>query len=147
MSWLCCTVSFMHNPSHKSIANMFAEYNRTSDGWLEWRGNQYYMNRMSMAMEEARVYCQMKHSDLVTINFEAEAVFLWKQVRNYFSHNTLSLLQSKYSRFYQVLLFMDVDNEKSWALLDWPDCRSRQNIWVSMTNPIKNWRNWKVRKV
>lgn len=33
-----------------------------------------------MAMEEARHFCQQRHSDLVTINSEAESVFLWKQV-------------------------------------------------------------------
>lgn len=33
-------------------------------------------------MEEARQFCQQMHSDLVTINSEAESVFLWKQVSN-----------------------------------------------------------------
>lgn len=63
---------------------MFSDYNTTSDGWLEWNGNQYYFNRRSMAMEEARHYCQQKHSDLVSITTEAEAVFVWKQVSNDF---------------------------------------------------------------
>ncbi|XP_070829826.1 macrophage mannose receptor 1-like [Chaetodon trifascialis] len=63
------------------------DYNRTSDGWLEWRGNQYYINRRSMAMEEARHFCKQGHGDLVTINSEAESVFLWKQIaRNYGSY-------------------------------------------------------------
>uniref|UniRef100_A0A8D0CPC0 Mannose receptor, C type 1b n=1 Tax=Sander lucioperca TaxID=283035 RepID=A0A8D0CPC0_SANLU len=56
------------------------DYNKTSDGWLEWNGTQYYINKMPMAMEEARRFCQQRHSDLVTINSEAESVFLWKQV-------------------------------------------------------------------
>ncbi|XP_041804377.1 macrophage mannose receptor 1-like [Chelmon rostratus] len=63
------------------------DYNKTSDGWLEWKGNQYYINRRSMAMEEARHFCQQQHGDLVTINSEAESVFLWKQIaRNYGSY-------------------------------------------------------------
>ncbi|XP_070700688.1 macrophage mannose receptor 1-like [Pempheris klunzingeri] len=71
------------------------DYNRTSDGWLEWNGNQYYFNRVGMAMEEARHFCQQRHGDLVTINSEAEAVFLWKQIyrsyRNFWIGLTVDL--------------------------------------------------------
>ncbi|KAM8728032.1 macrophage mannose receptor 1-like isoform 2-T2 [Acanthopagrus schlegelii] len=56
------------------------DWNETSDGWLEWNGNQYYFSRVSMAMEQARRSCQNMHGDLVTINSEAESVFLWKQL-------------------------------------------------------------------
>ncbi|XP_037642854.1 macrophage mannose receptor 1-like [Sebastes umbrosus] len=56
------------------------DYNITSDGWIERNGTQYYINRKQMAMDEARNFCQQKHSDLVSINSEAESVFLWKQV-------------------------------------------------------------------
>ncbi|KAM9349891.1 macrophage mannose receptor 1-like [Symphorus nematophorus] len=56
------------------------DYNKTSDGWIEWKGNQYYINTRSMAMEDARHFCQKRHGDLVTINSESESVFLWKQV-------------------------------------------------------------------
>lgn len=52
----------------------------TFDGWLKWKENQYFINTRSMAMEEARQFCQQRKSDLVTINSEAESVFLWKQV-------------------------------------------------------------------
>ncbi|XP_026229722.1 macrophage mannose receptor 1-like isoform X2 [Anabas testudineus] len=55
-------------------------YNRTSDGWLEWNGTQYYIGSRSMAMEDARHFCQQRHGDLVTINSEAESIFLWKQI-------------------------------------------------------------------
>ncbi|TNN55461.1 Macrophage mannose receptor 1 [Liparis tanakae] len=65
------------NPPPDPVA---PEYNKTSDGWLEWNGAQYYFNnRQSKAMEEARSSCQQMHSDLVVINSEAESVFLWKQ--------------------------------------------------------------------
>lgn len=33
-------------------------------------------------MEDARQYCKERHGDLVTINSEAESIFLWKQVRD-----------------------------------------------------------------
>ncbi|XP_039999700.1 macrophage mannose receptor 1-like [Xiphias gladius] len=63
------------------------DYNMTSDGWLEWEGKQYYINNRKMAMEEARHFCQQRHGDLVTINSEAESVFLWKQIsREYGSY-------------------------------------------------------------
>ena len=62
------------------ISNMLSDYNTTSDGWLEWNGAQYYIQRSAMAMEEARRACQEWHSDLVTVSSEAESVFLWKRV-------------------------------------------------------------------
>lgn len=58
----------------------FSDYNTTSDGWLEWGGNQYYINYQNLAMEDARSFCQQRHGDLVTINSEAENIFLWQQV-------------------------------------------------------------------
>uniref|UniRef100_A0A3Q3MGQ0 Mannose receptor, C type 1b n=1 Tax=Labrus bergylta TaxID=56723 RepID=A0A3Q3MGQ0_9LABR len=58
-------------------------YNMTSDGWFEWNGNQYYISRNSLAMEEARSSCKRRHSDLVTINSEAESIFLWNRVSSY----------------------------------------------------------------
>uniref|UniRef100_A0AAX7UUH1 Mannose receptor, C type 1b n=1 Tax=Astatotilapia calliptera TaxID=8154 RepID=A0AAX7UUH1_ASTCA len=54
-------------------------YNTTSDGWLEWNGAQYYINEKAMAMEDARTFCRQRHGDLVSINSEAERIFLWKQ--------------------------------------------------------------------
>uniref|UniRef100_A0A7N5ZZC2 Mannose receptor, C type 1b n=1 Tax=Anabas testudineus TaxID=64144 RepID=A0A7N5ZZC2_ANATE len=57
-----------------------AEFNTTSDGWIEWRGNQYYIHRMSLAAENARHFCQQQHGDLVSLSTKDENVFLWKQV-------------------------------------------------------------------
>lgn len=64
------------------ISYLFSEYNTTSDGWLEWNGAQYYINEKAMAMEDARTFCRQRHGDLVSINSEAERIFLWKQVGN-----------------------------------------------------------------
>ncbi|XP_070700691.1 macrophage mannose receptor 1-like [Pempheris klunzingeri] len=77
-SWLCqIRAGVTPKPPPDPIT---PDYNVTSDGWLEWNGNQYFIKRQSMAMEEARHFCKERHSDLVTINSEAEAVFLWKQI-------------------------------------------------------------------
>lgn len=65
-------------------SKMISDYNTTSDGWLEWKGNQYliYYNS-SMAMEDACHFCKQKHGDLVSIDSEAENVFLWIQVSSH----------------------------------------------------------------
>uniref|UniRef100_A0A3Q2FV83 Mannose receptor, C type 1b n=1 Tax=Cyprinodon variegatus TaxID=28743 RepID=A0A3Q2FV83_CYPVA len=60
------------------------DYNRTSDGWLEWNGNQYFFETKTMANEDARQSCKEKHGDLVTIDSEAERIFLWKQLHMLF---------------------------------------------------------------
>uniref|UniRef100_A0AAX7T5A0 Mannose receptor, C type 1b n=1 Tax=Astatotilapia calliptera TaxID=8154 RepID=A0AAX7T5A0_ASTCA len=75
-------------------------YNKTSDGWFEWNRNQYYINRNQMGMEDARRYCQQRHSDLVTISSEAERVFLWKLVS---SHHP-----------YWIGLIVDLDGTFAW---------------------------------
>lgn len=59
---------------------MFSDYNKTSDGWLEWNRNQYYISEMTEEVEEARYFCKQRHGDLVNIISGAELDFLWKQV-------------------------------------------------------------------
>ncbi|KAK5860194.1 hypothetical protein PBY51_021689 [Eleginops maclovinus] len=60
--------------------NTMSDFNTTSDGWLVWRGSQYYVNTESMSMEDARLYCQKRHGDLASINSKEENVFIWKQI-------------------------------------------------------------------
>ncbi|XP_035764283.1 macrophage mannose receptor 1-like [Neolamprologus brichardi] len=67
------------------------EYNTTSDGWLEWNGAQYYFNKKSMAMEDARLFCRQRHGDLVSINSEAERIFLWKQISTGYRNSWIGL--------------------------------------------------------
>ncbi|XP_059201009.1 macrophage mannose receptor 1-like [Centropristis striata] len=77
------------------------DHNRTKDGWFDRNGTQYYFNSRSMAMEEARRYCQQQHGDLVSIGSEDEAVYLWKQIsKNYGS--------------YWIGLNVDLDKTYSW---------------------------------
>lgn len=58
--------------------------NLTSDGWIKWRENQYYINENPMYMDDARHYCKQRHGDLISINSKDENTFIWKQV--IFSH-------------------------------------------------------------
>ncbi|KAI3374792.1 hypothetical protein L3Q82_021350, partial [Scortum barcoo] len=83
------------------------DYNETSDGWLEWRGSQYYFNQRSMAMDDARRFCQEKHGDLVSINSEAESVFLWKQVSSDFC------ISGSFTSFW-IGLTIDFDGSYEW---------------------------------
>uniref|UniRef100_A0A3B4GEM7 Macrophage mannose receptor 1-like n=1 Tax=Pundamilia nyererei TaxID=303518 RepID=A0A3B4GEM7_9CICH len=78
-NWIC-QIHAGTSWSQLRISYLFSEYNTTSDGWLEWNGAQYYINKKAMAMEDARMFCRQRHGDLVSINSEAERIFLWKQI-------------------------------------------------------------------
>ncbi|KAM9322716.1 macrophage mannose receptor 1-like isoform 2-T2 [Pholidichthys leucotaenia] len=88
-SWICQIRGGQNpkptpNPTSDPISR---EYNVTSDGWMEWNGNQYYINNNTLAMEDARSFCKQRHGDLIIINSEAESTFLFKQVsKDYWSH-------------------------------------------------------------
>ncbi|TMS09857.1 Macrophage mannose receptor 1 [Larimichthys crocea] len=72
---------------HPPPNNTAVDYNITSDGWLEWRGKQYYINRNSMPMEDAQHFCKQRHGNLVSIMSKEENTFLWKQIsRTYGSY-------------------------------------------------------------
>ncbi|XP_023259418.1 macrophage mannose receptor 1-like [Seriola lalandi dorsalis] len=87
--WLCQIRQGMTpNPPPNTTTT---EFNTTSDGWLVWRGNQYYINRMSMPMEDARHFCQRRHGDLVSISSKDENVFLWKQISRSYGHYYIGL--------------------------------------------------------
>uniref|UniRef100_A0A671TZA4 Mannose receptor, C type 1b n=1 Tax=Sparus aurata TaxID=8175 RepID=A0A671TZA4_SPAAU len=67
--------------------NTAVETETTSDGWLVWGGNHYFIVRNSMYMDDARQFCQQRHGDLVSISTKEENVFLWKQIsRSYGSY-------------------------------------------------------------
>ncbi|CAJ1073005.1 macrophage mannose receptor 1-like [Xyrichtys novacula] len=77
-------------------------YNLSRDGWLEWNGHQYLISRSKQAMEDARLYCKRQQGDLVTINSEAESLFLWKQTI-YFN-----------VRYFWIGLYVDLDQTYGW---------------------------------
>ncbi|KAM3850436.1 macrophage mannose receptor 1-like [Diretmus argenteus] len=119
--------------------NTATNYNVTADGWLEWRGNQYYINQMSMAMEDARHYCKQRHGDLVVINSEAENLFLWKQI-------------SRNSASYYIGLTVDLDGTFGWmddspvVFQKWdenqPDFKNNDENCVAMTHRLGFWRDY-----
>ncbi|CAL1580355.1 unnamed protein product [Knipowitschia caucasica] len=114
------------------------EFNTTADGWMEWKGNQYYINKAPLAMEEARSFCQQKHGDLVTITSRAENMFLWKQISR------------TYSRYY-IGLSVDLDNSFWWMsntpveFLSWDQNQPKENVidenCVFMTYYMGYWSN------
>ncbi|XP_030630453.1 macrophage mannose receptor 1-like [Chanos chanos] len=69
---------------HLWVCEIRKEYNVTEDGWIEFKGNQYYFrDHPYVAMEDARAFCNQRRADLVVINDEEERIFLWQQLRNY----------------------------------------------------------------
>lgn len=111
---------------------ILADYNTTYDGWLQWRGNQYYIFRNLKAMEEAREFCKQRNSDLVKIDSEAESVFLWKRVRMMCS-GLFTLTDCHFCvGDFTACLCWSGDIQRSGVLLDRSDSRPRWNIWVSV---------------
>ncbi|XP_056277836.1 macrophage mannose receptor 1b isoform X2 [Pseudoliparis swirei] len=117
--------------------NTVVEHNITSDGWLVWRGNQYFVNRESMSMEDARSFCQQRHGDLVSISTKDENVFIWKQIsRTYGS--------------YYIGLSVDLDGSFWWmdgtpvGLQKWDEEQPNSNAFsencVTMTYFMGLWR-------
>ncbi|KAM4727472.1 macrophage mannose receptor 1-like [Anableps anableps] len=100
-NWVCqIPTGFTPKPSPPPVT---PDYNVTSDGWLEWRTHQYYIQTQSMANEDARQSCKEKHADLVTIDSEAERVFVWKQL---------------YKRSGSFWIGLTVDLDKSFQWMD-----------------------------
>uniref|UniRef100_A0A3Q3W748 Uncharacterized protein n=1 Tax=Mola mola TaxID=94237 RepID=A0A3Q3W748_MOLML len=115
----------------------FAEYNMTSDGWIKWKGNQYYLNQESMYMDDARHFCKQRRGDLVSITSKEENIFLWKQIsRNYGS--------------YYIGLSVDLDGSSWWmdgspvGLQRWDENQPNYNNFdancVTMTHYMGFWR-------
>lgn len=53
---------------------------KTSDGWIQYNGSQYFINDDLLPMEDARSFCKKNNADLVVISGQTERKFLWKQV-------------------------------------------------------------------
>ncbi|XP_012711245.2 macrophage mannose receptor 1 isoform X1 [Fundulus heteroclitus] len=81
--------------------NTVTEFTTTPDGWLQWKGKQYYINQMSKSMEDARQFCKERHGDLASINSREENIFLWKQISR------------KYGTWY-IGLSVDLDGSFWW---------------------------------
>ncbi|XP_078120279.1 macrophage mannose receptor 1-like isoform X1 [Sander vitreus] len=100
--------------------NTAVDYNTTSDGWLVWRGNQYFLNTNAMSMEDARHFCQQRHGDLVSVTSKDENQFLWKKI-------------SRTYRSYYLGLSVDLDGSFWWmdgspvALQKWDENQPNYN--------------------
>uniref|UniRef100_A0A4W4DQZ6 Mannose receptor, C type 1b n=1 Tax=Electrophorus electricus TaxID=8005 RepID=A0A4W4DQZ6_ELEEL len=100
-AWFC---EIQKGVTPKEVEIGSRSYNTTSDGWIIFKGKQYYTYQgFSMAMANARHFCKQRHSDLVVINDEEERVFVWHQAR-YALHD--------------VYIGMNIDMDKSLTWMD-----------------------------
>ncbi|MFT7812315.1 macrophage mannose receptor 1-like [Arapaima gigas] len=114
-----------------------AEHNVTEDGWTVYNGSEYYFNHESLAMEDARDYCQKRGGDLVVINDERERVFLWKQFYEW--------------RSFYIGLTVDLDKTFQWmdgspvVFVAWdenePDFANNDENCVIMTSSMGFWQD------
>uniref|UniRef100_A0A4W6EZB1 Mannose receptor, C type 1b n=1 Tax=Lates calcarifer TaxID=8187 RepID=A0A4W6EZB1_LATCA len=135
--WLCQIRAGVTPKSPPNITTV--EYNTTSDGWLVWRGNQYYINRMSMPMEDARHFCQQRHGDLVSITSKDENTFIWKQISRSYGN-------------YYIGLSVDLDGSFWWmdgtsvSLQRWDENQPNSNVFdencVAMSYYMGFWRTF-----
>ncbi|RXN21640.1 macrophage mannose receptor 1-like protein [Labeo rohita] len=81
-----CQIRKGKTPKEVNITDPY--YNETEDGWIQFKGSQYYVSHYSaLAVQDARAFCKKSHGDLVVISDQDERVFLWHQAKN--SHNDL----------------------------------------------------------
>ncbi|XP_076840882.1 macrophage mannose receptor 1-like isoform X2 [Brachyhypopomus gauderio] len=99
-NWIC---EIQKGETPKEVNITSKSYNRTEDGWIIFKGYQYYIHDTSLTMEEARWFCKHRHGDLVVINDEEERVFLW--------HQALKIRDDIY-------IGMNIDRDKSFMWMD-----------------------------
>ncbi|XP_049888756.1 macrophage mannose receptor 1-like [Epinephelus moara] len=137
--WLCqIRIGVIPKPPPSPVT---PDYITRSDGWIEWNGSQYYTDTYGSAMEDARRYCQREHGDLVTINSEAESVFLWKQIDHTYEDKP-----------YWIGLTVDFDGTSEWmdgspvVFQRWdenqPDFKNNDENCVVMTSSLGFWHDY-----
>ncbi|KAL7876288.1 hypothetical protein AOLI_G00112510 [Acnodon oligacanthus] len=100
-SWLC---EIQKGVTPKEVYMISKTYNKTDDGWITFKDNQYYIYYgYPVSMEEGQRFCKHRHADLVVINDDEERVFLWHQVKEDRRH------------FY---IGMHIDMDKSFSWMD-----------------------------
>ncbi|XP_026888044.2 macrophage mannose receptor 1-like isoform X2 [Electrophorus electricus] len=77
--WIC-QISLGTTPKPPPTNVPQAEFNITADGWIEFSGYQYFINKNALSMEDARDFCKKNHSDLIVITGQTERKFIWKQI-------------------------------------------------------------------
>ncbi len=53
----------------------YSGIHKTSDGWIQYNGSQYFLNDDLLPMEDARSFCKKNHADLVVISGQTERNF------------------------------------------------------------------------
>ncbi|RXN05781.1 macrophage mannose receptor 1-like protein [Labeo rohita] len=75
-----CQIRKGKTPKEVNITDPY--YNKTEDGWIQFKGSQYYVSHYSaLAVQDARAFCKKSHGDLVVISDQDERVFLWHQAK------------------------------------------------------------------
>ncbi|XP_072544232.1 macrophage mannose receptor 1-like [Salminus brasiliensis] len=77
-NWLC---EIRKGVTPKEVKITEKMYNKTEDGWIIFKDNQYHVSEDRTSIEDARRFCRHRHGDLVSINDEEERVFLWHQIK------------------------------------------------------------------
>ncbi|XP_034558609.1 macrophage mannose receptor 1-like isoform X3 [Notolabrus celidotus] len=116
--------------------NTATETNTTADGWLIWKGNQYFIQRMSLSAEDARHHCKQMNGDLASITSKEENIFIWKQI-------------SRSYGYYYIGLSVDLDGSFWWmdgasvGLQKWDENQPNTNAFdencVAMTYYMGFW--------
>ncbi|XP_002663014.2 macrophage mannose receptor 1 [Danio rerio] len=77
--WIC-QIAIGTTPKSPPTTVTQVEYNKTSDGWIQYNDSQYFINEESLPMEDARSFCKKNNGDLVVITGQTERKFVWKQI-------------------------------------------------------------------
>uniref|UniRef100_A0A4W4DYJ2 Macrophage mannose receptor 1 n=1 Tax=Electrophorus electricus TaxID=8005 RepID=A0A4W4DYJ2_ELEEL len=77
--WIC-QIRLGTTPKPSPTSTPQADFNITADGWIEFSGYQYFINKNALSMEDARDFCKKNHSDLIVITGQTERRFIWKQI-------------------------------------------------------------------
>ncbi|XP_072544233.1 macrophage mannose receptor 1-like [Salminus brasiliensis] len=97
--WFC---EIQKGVTPKEVTIKSRTYNTTDDGWIIFKGNQYYIyNENSVPMVKARSFCKHRHGELVIINDEEERLFLWHQIK-------------EKQRYFYIGMYIDLDKSLSW---------------------------------
>ncbi|XP_076829471.1 macrophage mannose receptor 1-like isoform X2 [Brachyhypopomus gauderio] len=96
--WIC-QIRLGTTPKQPPTSGPQGEFNITADGWIEFSGYQYFINKNALSMEDARDFCKNNHSDLIAITGQTERKFIWKQIsrtseRMYYIGMTVALDKS-----------------------------------------------------
>ncbi|XP_050971124.1 macrophage mannose receptor 1 [Labeo rohita] len=101
-NWICqIPIGTTPKPPPTTVTQV--EYNKTSDGWIQYNSSQYFVNEDRLPMEDARSFCKKNHADLVVITGQTERKFLWKQISR------------KSENQYYIGMIVELDKSFSWV--------------------------------